>query len=314
MIRLGIIGTDNQHAYEYSALVNGWDESVPAPLRIPAGSAETYTNKLGWMYGLRLAERGIGPKVPLENAIVSKIWSHNHSEAVRIADACSIEYVAGQPEDVLVDIDAALILSEEPSSHRELAIASLKRGIPTFVDKPLADSMETALELQELADGLGVPWFSGSSLRFDPTIQASAEFARSTIGEPVHYQILVPRTGHLYMIHAVEMLNLFSSVVGAVSTIQSSKSRDVAFVELTNGATATLETIWSIQRSVYRVFAVGDLGTFDAPPLHPIQGSAGQLNAVVSMALSGQAPVPAEEFLEVLRVALGSRPTDALLG
>lgn len=305
MIRLGIIGTDNQHAYEYAALVNGWQESTPAPIRIPIGSETTYTNKLLWMYGLRLAERGVGPPVPFRDASITRIWSHHQGEAERIARACSIEHVATVPEDVLVDIDAALILSEDPESHEGFAVAAIERGIPTFVDKPLARSMEAAERIRAAAAAADVPWFSGSSLRFDPTMRASADFAAATIGDPVHYHVLMPRTGRLYMIHAAEVLNLFSSVSGASSRLHEERNRDLAFVDLANGATATLETIWSVQRPVSKVFAVGNLGVFETPPTQPIQGSVGQLQAVIEMASSGVSPVPSDEFLEVLRVSLG---------
>lgn len=306
MIRIGIIGTDNQHAYEYTALINGWDETIPAPLRIPAGSEATYTNKIMWMYGLRLAERGLGPKVPMDDAVVSRIWSHDAGEAARIAKACSVDYVAAAPEDVLIDIDVALILTEDPVSHTQLALAAIKRGIPTYIDKPLASSMDEARIIHKAAQDSNVPWYSGSSLRFDPVANAAADYAKLTIGTPIHYNVVVPRTGRLYMIHAVELLNLYAPVSGAKAKIISEKNRDIAYLELRNGATATLETIWRIERSLYRVSSVGDLGSAETPPIQPIQASAAQLRAIIGMASSGQPPVPAEECLEILRVSLGN--------
>ena len=48
-----------------------------------------------------------------------------------------------------------------PPAHREIAAYFIKQGVPTFVDKPLADSAQDVEFLYELAEKHNQPLYVG---------------------------------------------------------------------------------------------------------------------------------------------------------
>lgn len=67
--------------------------------------------------------------------------------------------------------DAAFVHTAT-SAHAEIADALLRRGIPTFVDKPLADTLSGVEALVELAERHGTPLALGFNRRFAPAYAA----------------------------------------------------------------------------------------------------------------------------------------------
>ncbi|MBW6528740.1 Gfo/Idh/MocA family oxidoreductase [Sphingomonas sp. RHCKR7] len=67
--------------------------------------------------------------------------------------------------------DAAFVHAATPA-HPELVAALLERGVPTFVDKPLADTLAAAQALVETAVRRGTPLAVGFNRRFAPDYAA----------------------------------------------------------------------------------------------------------------------------------------------
>lgn len=71
-------------------------------------------------------------------------------------------------------------------SHAELACASLAGGLPTIVDKPLADTVGAGRQILRAAESSGTPAMVGYMSRFNACNQAVAEIIHSGgIGQPV---------------------------------------------------------------------------------------------------------------------------------
>ena len=75
--------------------------------------------------------------------------------------------VAGSVEEALGRADAALIAAST-DAHAGLVRAAVERGLPTFVEKPLAFDLAETVELVELVERTGVPVQVGFQRRFDP--------------------------------------------------------------------------------------------------------------------------------------------------
>jgi len=69
------------------------------------------------------------------------------------------------------NIDAVMIHSST-AAHPEIAAYFLQQGVPTFVDKPLADNGSDCEQLYELAQKRQVPLYMGFNRRFIPLYQA----------------------------------------------------------------------------------------------------------------------------------------------
>ncbi|MBI4563191.1 MAG: Gfo/Idh/MocA family oxidoreductase [Planctomycetes bacterium] len=79
--------------------------------------------------------------------------------------------VAGGHREVLDRVDAVTI-AVPTRGHREVARDFLERRIPTFVEKPLAHTIEEAEELAALSRKTGTPLQVGHVERFNPAVQA----------------------------------------------------------------------------------------------------------------------------------------------
>lgn len=206
MKRIGIIGTDNGHAHMYSALINGWREDEPLPLRNAGRGLDPAVHIWGhFAQSLDIGDFGGRPP----DMKVSRIWSEDANEAQRLARACAIDHISPTPAEATVDVDAVMVLSESPDIHFEHARPSLERGIPTYIDKPMAPNSKQAQEIFDFAEANGAPCFTGSSLRYSPELLAVRESQRRMLGDIRAAYIHCPISVPLYVSHALEMMNLF---------------------------------------------------------------------------------------------------------
>jgi hypothetical protein len=70
------------------------------------------------------------------------------------------------PEDMLGKVDAVCVESQSGYVHPERVAPFLKAGLPCFVDKPFACTVEDARAMADLAKANGAALFSSSSLRY----------------------------------------------------------------------------------------------------------------------------------------------------
>lgn len=71
----------------------------------------------------------------------------------------------------------AVFVHSATVSHPEIVRELMEAGVPTYVDKPLADNYQQARELTELANKKGVALVTGFNRRFAPFYQALKETA-----------------------------------------------------------------------------------------------------------------------------------------
>jgi hypothetical protein len=81
--------------------------------------------------------------------------------------------IVERPEDLLGRIDAVMIESQQGARHLERARPFLEAGLPTFVDKPFAGTVEDADAMIALAARHGAPLMSCSALRYAPEVTAA---------------------------------------------------------------------------------------------------------------------------------------------
>jgi len=110
-------------------------------------------------------------KRKLDGARVVRVWDPQRDWAQHLADACGIEKVCATPEEVSEGVDAVLIVDDGSGEQWRYAEHSLKRGVPTFCDKPLAMTAKQAQAVVKVARTQGTKFMSASSLRFVPDIQ-----------------------------------------------------------------------------------------------------------------------------------------------
>jgi predicted dehydrogenase len=199
-------------------------------------------------------------------------------------------------DDMLDDaqLDALFIVTPEPL-HAAQAISALNRGIPVFVEKPLAMTSEEGARVAAAADASAVPLQVGFVLRFDtPHIHLKAEIARRALGDVVSIRTkrnvskawfpdFGDRAHTMYetAIHDVDLLLWYAaSPVTRVHAVERNLSGMRypdgcwALLEFANGAVGMLETSWLVPDGApANVVTPAWRGTIDAEI--EIVGSAG---------------------------------------
>lgn len=133
MVRLGVLGFSegNGHPFSFSAIVNGYDDAAFATI--------------GWG-GIHDYLRKRGPEeFGFDGVAVTHCWMPDRAMAEGLSRACRVAHVVDAPEAMIGQVDAALILRDDPESHWKLARPFLESGAAVFVDKPLTtDAAELA--------------------------------------------------------------------------------------------------------------------------------------------------------------------------
>ena len=119
-----------------------------------------------------------------EEISVTTVWDYDEARARRFAKEYGIPQIAQKLEDMLGEVDAVLIAGgrrppgEERAwginrdDHLSLARPFLENGIPVMIDKPLADSVDDAVEIIRLAQANNTPFMSCSANRYAPEVVA----------------------------------------------------------------------------------------------------------------------------------------------
>jgi len=78
-----------------------------------------------------------------------------------------------------------------PSSHARVALEALERGCHVLVEKPVAESVEDALAIAQLAREKGLTASVNHSLLYDPQVRRALDKVRSgALGQVVSVDIL----------------------------------------------------------------------------------------------------------------------------
>ncbi|MDX3659951.1 Gfo/Idh/MocA family oxidoreductase [Streptomyces sp. ID05-26A] len=86
----------------------------------------------------------------------------------------SLDHVVDAPEDLLGLVDAVVVADRHGDLHRAHASPFLREGLPVFIDKPLACTVEDASVIIAEAVAHNAPLTSFSALRWIPDTEALA--------------------------------------------------------------------------------------------------------------------------------------------
>jgi predicted dehydrogenase len=235
----------------------------------------------------------------IEGVKVVKIWDPDPTAATAIAGICGIETVAASPEECVTGVDLALLIDDGSGAQWKYAEAALRKGIPTFCDKPLAMTAKEAAAIAAIAKETGTKFMSASSLRFVPDIVKLREDAKG-IGPIRLCTVTGPGDLVYYGIHALSMAYavLGAGVVSAHNTgregghiVRLRHEKDLDIV-LMVGARERMRAGFSIQ-----VF--GEKGTLRVEPdLKDLY--AYLLEAFLGYVLRDEVGVPVAEEVELI--------------
>lgn len=178
---------------------------------------------------LRMAVVGVGALGRHHARILSEMPTVNLVAVVdgqrergeEIARKCGTRYLA-EVDELYDQVDAVSVVVPTVA-HRAVAGEFLRRHIPVLVEKPLADSVESAAELVDLAEETGTLLQVGHIERFNPAMQA----AMPLIHEPKY--IRVERTSS-YTFRSTDIgvvLDLMIHDIDLVAALAQSPTRQI---------------------------------------------------------------------------------------
>ena len=272
-IRAGIIGLDTSHVMAFTNLFNNpRAEGHRARIRVVAG----YPG---------------GTDIPASKDRIAKITGELRAAGAEIVDSIPA---------LLARVDVVLIESVDGRPHLEQARPVLEARKPVFIDKPVAGSLADAVAIFELAQKLGVPCFSSSSLRFSPGVLGMRGDPRvgDVVGcdawgpcpiEPTHPDLF------WYGIHGVEML--FTIMGTGCERVARSQTESTEIVTGTwkDGRAGVFRGIRS-GKSDYGAMVFGTKGIV---PSGGYSGYGPLVEEIAKFFVTGKAPVSPEETLEI---------------
>tara|TARA_B100001093_G_scaffold419672_1_gene411299 strand:- start:1547 stop:2425 length:879 start_codon:yes stop_codon:yes gene_type:complete len=155
VIKVGIIGLhnkDNGHPFSFSAIINGYNKKN--------FKSSPYKVILDYLEKRKKNEFGI------RGVKITHAWTQNSKLTKILCKSCNIKYPLKNYEDMLDEIDAVIIARD--NFHYKIAKKFLKKGIPTFIDKPLSLNKK---ELKKFSPYLkSAKLMSSSGLRYSPEV------------------------------------------------------------------------------------------------------------------------------------------------
>lgn len=284
-LRLAMLGMipGNGHPYSWSAIVNGYNPAEMANCPYPGIPQYLGAQPLETM--------------GIDGAQVTHIWTDNADEAPLVAAASKIPNVVKNMEDVIGEVDAVIIATDDGTDHVRRARPFIEAGLPVFVDKPMAITRE---ELTQFAKwkSEGARVLSSSGLRYAPALAElrGQDWAWITS--------ITAKTWERYGIHALEPVFTLTGPGFTHVRSEAKPGSDIVYCQHSSGVQATIAAIYDAVGSYGTIHAYGVQEQRSIRMSDTYAAFRGQLVAVVDWLRTGQDPYPFSETLELMAVII----------
>ncbi len=311
-IKVGLLRADT-HGYYYGALMAPTDPAVL--LEIDYVVHYYFTSR----FVLHEFTRPLTPGFQ-----VVKVWD---SDPKKAKDMSRLFFGKPRPTTDLSEmtegIDAVFIAdcNGGGDDHLKLATPFLKKGIPTFVDKPFASTLRDARAMIDLARKYKTPLLNASILshvpvadqfkrRFSEVGKVGLGIIKGVIGGWMRNPNAAPRLEDFLaaIIHGISLgINLFGKDVEWVQAM-GALPLEYIHMHLVNGVNVMIVN-GSMEvfndRNDYNVSAYGKLGEIHSPPIGDpefIAGAARIVRLFKTMVQTGKPPISYDDLLHPIAV------------
>jgi hypothetical protein len=284
---LGMI-PGNGHPYSWSAIINGYDRAAMA--QCPYAGISVYLS----------AQPHESVRVP--GVQVTHLWTDNPAEAASVAQASLIPHVVTRPEEVIGHVDAVLISTDDGTDHVRRARPFVEAGLPVFIDKPLASTVE---ELRTFVawEKAGARILSSSGMRYAPELTPLIANLPA-LGELRWVSLVTIKTWDRYGIHSLEPVFRLLGPGFLSVRLETQPGLEVAHLLHRSGVQVTLPVVYDGGA----IFGTGQVcGTKAQVPVRladTYNAFRGQLLSYIDFVRSGQAPYPFVDTVEMMCVII----------
>ncbi len=125
ILKIGLIGYNksNGHFFSFPAIINGYNKNKFKKLNFP---------KI-----FKYLEKENKTKFNIKNAKITNIWCQKTSLSKKVSEACRINIVNKNYQEMANKVDAVIVARDDWKSHYKISKFFLSKNIKVFVDKPL---------------------------------------------------------------------------------------------------------------------------------------------------------------------------------
>ena len=284
---LGMI-PGNGHPYSWSAIINGYDRAAMASC--PYAGIPVY---LGGQPHESVRVPGVQ---------VTHLWTDNPTEAPHVAQASLIPHVVARPEDVIGHVDAVLVSTDDGTDHVRRARPFVEAGLPVFVDKPLATTVED-LRTFIAWKRAGRRILSSSGMRYAPEL-ATLIGNLPTLGDLRWLSFVSIKTWDRYGIHVLEPAFRVLGPGFLSVRLETQPGLEVAHLLHRSGVQVTLPIIYDGGPSFGTGQVCGTKGQTTLRFADTYTAFRNQLLSYIEFVRSGQDPYPFDHTIEMMCVII----------
>lgn len=291
-LRLAMLGMipGNGHPYSWSAIVNGFDPVAMAACPYPVIPRYLGAQPAG--------------SVRLDGVRVTHLWTDDPAEASAVAAAALIPHVVTRPEEVIGQVDAVLIATDDGFDHVRRAAPFVAAGLPVFVDKPLAltvADLRTFMAWQKS----GARILSSSGLRYAPELAGHlAGSLNPAIGELRWVAGVSTKTWERYGIHLLEPIARVLGPGFVSVRLETGSGLEVAHLEHRSGVQATLPVIFDGGATFGTLHLCGTAGQTTIRFTDTYTAFRRQIDEFVAFVRTGTPPYPFAETVEYMAILI----------
>ena len=289
-LRLAMLGMieGNGHPYSWSAIVNGFDPAAMAQCPYPA--------ILSYLGKQRVED------VRIPGARVTHLWTDDPADAPKVAAASLIPNVVAKPEDVIGQVDAVIISTDDGDDHIRRVKPFIEAGLPVFVDKPMATNIADLRQFVQWHKS-GSVILSTSGMRYAPEMRLSDE-QRTQLGDLRWITSFTCKTWERYGIHALEAVEPLLGPGFLTVQALSDAGGDVMHLTHRSGVRVTIGALHDAYGSFGAVHLYGTQGQLPVRLTDTYHAFRGQLVAFIDMLQTGVRPLPFDETVELMAVII----------
>ena len=292
-LRLAMLGMieGNGHPYSWSAIINGFNPEAMAACPYPA--ILSYLGK----------QRVEDVRVP--GARVTHLWTDDPADAPKVSAASLIPNIVSKPEDVIGQVDAVIISTDDGDDHIRRVRPFIETGLPVFVDKPMATNIADLRQFVQWHQA-GSIILSTSGMRYAPEMRLNEE-QQALVGDMRWITSFTCKTWERYGIHALEAVEPLLGTGFLTVQAHSDAGGDVMHLTHRSGVRVTLGALHDAYGSFGAVHLYGTKGQLPLRLADTYSAFRGQLVAFIEMLRTGARPLPFEETVELMAVIIAGR-------
>ncbi len=291
-LRIGILGftEGNGHPYSWSAMFNNYNHEEMETCGFPVIP--------------RYLEKQPDETLCIPGAKITCVCCTGFAgreEAEHVARAANIPTVYDRPEEMIGNVDAVIVATDDGNEHVERCRPFVEAGIPMFVDKPLVNTEEDLRTFIEWRKQ-GAKFISGSCMRYAKD-QEPFYKNRYELGKIKYICSPMAKYYEHYGIHALERLYPFLGK-GFVSVRNTgTKENAVVHIKHENGCNVHIVQGYGMATCGMMVCAENQALMFNTGDSYYMFKK--QLDLFVHWLRTGEEPFPFEETVEMMKLIIG---------